>query len=124
MAKPAKFEAGKYWIGDLCHGPVDFQVDRAGVFFSGGKKCWWHHTWGGDGFFLGTDLNEYAVDAGLIGIVPASLAAPDEVLSGHFHTFKRPFDVQYTADGFFRFGKILILTNYNLTGDPTNGSNA
>lgn len=115
MARPAKFEAGKYWIGDMCYPGIDFPTDKQGVFWRGSHKCWWHYTYGGDGVFWGTNDAEYGVDGGNLGILPAELVPNGE--GGHFHEFTRPFEVQYTCDGMFVFGDVLILTNYELISE-------
>lgn len=119
MARPAKFKAGRYWIGDLCHAPVGIPK-REGVFSFEGHKCWFHYTYGGDGIFWGTDDKDYCVDGGNLGIVPAALMSHRQ--NGNFHKFTRDFEVLYTSDGMFSFGDLLILTNYRLIEQLETGS--
>lgn len=74
MKEFAKFGPGRYFIGDICYAlPEDLYnqiwgeqygyVDGAFQLFAA------HRTAYGDGCYSGSDGNEYAVDAGNIGIV-------------------------------------------------------
>jgi hypothetical protein len=65
----------------------------------------------GDGCYLGTDGNEYPVDAGLIGLVPFNVV---EDLSQHeknIVTFERPTLCINDGSGRLRFGHITIDTD-------------
>jgi hypothetical protein len=97
-----KFTAppGKYYIGDLCYVLGDGHYDRifgkiggfsdglyqkrdSEEFFFVAATAW------GDGCYIGSDGNQFAVDAGIIGITPISCCHKDDG-GGHFYTFKKP----------------------------------
>ena len=72
-----KFQAGKYYIGDLCYVMHEkwtefcHSTDNEGTLqkLSDNRSFWWHSTAYGDGNFNDQLGNEYPVDAGLIGII-------------------------------------------------------
>jgi hypothetical protein len=119
--------AGQYVIGDPCYAVPDQYwlplLDSCDYFRS--PVGWFSRTgystdknyvlafgtkWG-DGCYLGTDGNEYPVDAGLIGLVPFNVV---EDLSQHeknIVTFDRPTLCINDGSGRLRFGHITIDTD-------------
>lgn len=118
--------AGSYYIGDLCYvlsdeiydtvfrdvggyDPGLYQKKNSTDFFLVDGTAY------GDGLYKSTDLKSFAVDAGIIGIVPMSLVS-QKGAGGHFYTFKEP--VQCT----FRGGKFSFLSEYHEIVIDTRGS--
>jgi hypothetical protein len=116
--------AGQYVIGDPCYAvpdkdwddlllscnyfrnPIGYVVDGLQKFAVLGFGTKW-----GDGCYLGTDGNQYPVDAGLIGLVPIDLV---ENLSQHDGIIVHfPKDTLCIDDGSgkLRFGHITIDTD-------------
>jgi hypothetical protein len=104
--------AGSYYIGDLCYALGDDVYDK--VFGDVGgydAGLYTNKTTGGfflvsgtaygDGLYRGSDYKEFAVDAGIIGIAPMSLAKKGTE-GGHVYTFKEPVKCRF-GDGVFRF---------------------
>ena len=117
---------GTYYIGDLCYALSDELYD--GVFRDvGGYDPGLYQkkdstdfflvdgTAYGDGLYKSTDLKDFAVDAGIIGIVPISLVS-ESGNGGHFYTFKEP--VKCTFGG----GKFSFLSEYHEIVIDTGGS--
>jgi hypothetical protein len=121
--------AGTYWIGDPCYpfpndGPKSDEwsnaLDATNFFEKphcnlGPIQVLANDTSHGDGTYTGSDGNGYAVDAGLLGIMPEStvdyLGNDKEWLTkcGKFKTFDAPFKVVF-YDGCFQFGDLIIHT--------------
>jgi len=87
------FEAGTYYLGDLCYVLTKTQWDelmgqvidggwgcRDGEFTVDGKKVFLGTTYIGDGTYLDEIGNVYCVDSGTIGICPAELMANTDKL--------------------------------------------
>ena len=124
-----KLPAGVYYIGDPCYVIADEKWDAFWpLSFSDHPDChescavtefeghplYAHGTAYGDGVYLGSDGVEYAVDAGMIGIIPEALIAEesrgDIARLGSLVTFHEPFNA-YRDDNFtFHFGNIDIPT--------------
>lgn len=123
------FSAGRYYIGDPCYVIEDENWDNVlketGCFgyepFSGidenyyhlnGKVCWAHSTAWGDGTYFDNKGEEYWVDAGLLGVIPAEALEGDlEFRGGYgFTNFDKPFTVEYD-EGTFKIGDIIIPTD-------------
>lgn len=90
--------AGEYYIGDPCYIVSDDVWDQwctthemaYGCVITDGAKWVINSTHCGDGAFTGSDGRTYCVDAGTLGMVPASLFDPTKMKSaaklGAFHT--------------------------------------
>lgn len=70
--------AGKYYIGDLCYVMNEVWDLFCNNLTPGAHTIeyndhhyhyWWAHTANGDGVYLDQQLNQFPVDAGLIGII-------------------------------------------------------
>jgi len=122
----SSFPPGKYYVGDLCYAIADEYWDKFceltitgydvldGEFPWQGKKLYSHHTAYGDGCYFDEQGREYAVDAGLIGVLPADLITKTEYGDfeglAHIIEFKRPFEPYYEK-GKFYIGDIVIDTD-------------
>jgi hypothetical protein len=115
-----KFQAGKYYIGDLCYVMhekwTEFcnSTDNEGTLqkLSDNRTFWWHSTAYGDGVFTDQLDKEYPVDAGLIGIIDASSIAAipeNDIELGNVIEFPSDFEVEY-IDGTFYIGHVVIDT--------------
>lgn len=114
--------AGRYWIGDPCYAYEDHGVWMAlleSADYTGshrildaevpGERFLASGTAFGDGVYLDEDGNEYGVDAGLLGAVPAKDG--QRVPSGMREVeFTEPFEVGY-AEGKIAIGHIVIDTD-------------
>lgn len=116
--------AGKYYIGDLCyvlgnavydkvyggHGYGDglYVNKKTNEFFFVGATAY------GDGCYIGSDGKEFGVDAGIIGICPASCMRKDDG-GGHMYTFTEPVECKFKG-GFFDF-----ISGYNSLTIDTSG---
>lgn len=113
--------AGVYWIGDPCYIMSDDkwqvwldEVKEADNTMSGevdGLLCIGLHTEWGDGTYNDQYGNEYGVDAGMIGIIPAEGVAITDMDSGHFFDFKTDFVVKREDKGLLVFGHVQIVTD-------------
>lgn len=135
MSDAMVMPAGKYWIGDPCYifpndGPMSdkwIELMEKSDFFNisyvelddGKIKVWAAPTVYGDGVYSGihgSDVIDFAVDAGLIGIAPQEtvdyLGVQDSNLEtmALFVEFNTPFEVK-CLDGVFSFGHVYINTN-------------
>ena len=126
-----KFGPGRYYIGDPCYvirydAPdgdnwakllelleiEDGQNYRNGDVEFKGERLWMHGTAHGDGGYVGSDGNEYVVDSGTIGVVPAALMdVPEDEIKGlgRMVDFGSGFSVEYVGGSFF-IGSIEINT--------------
>ena len=115
---------GEYVLGDPCYTLGDDQsewealLDSCGYFFSQpignirNESIYAFHTSKGDGFYRGSDGVTYAVDSGMIGLVPSTLGL-GAVNNGLCHLIS--FDVDTickSADGVLMFGNIFINTRW------------
>lgn len=111
--------AGTYWLGDPCYAIEDGweRFLDEGIFAGGpigplGKngEALAFGTAYGDGCYEGSDGNHYAVDAGLIGLVPVKHAekTPNDKLSKKV-TFTEP-TLCTNRNGLMKFGSITIDT--------------
>lgn len=119
-----RFPPGKYYVGDLCYVIKDWDkfCDMTSVgdsvldghFAWEGKFLWTHGTAYGDGTYLDNHGREYAVDAGLIGVIPADLITKDNSNGcpiedlGQILEFIRPFECSY-EDGKFYIGDDVVI---------------
>ena len=117
----ATLPAGDYWVGDPCYA-IEYQADwmdwleaakyeTENVLLADhqGKAAVGIGTAYGDGVYRGSDGNDYPVDAGLIGAVPA------EVVTGtpsgmNLVTFAADFDASRDDNGTITIGHIRIAT--------------
>lgn len=124
----AILKKGRYYIGDPSYlfwksrsEAIDtiLSANRDEAFKVFGKFCFVSGTAHGDGVYPDTTGREYAVDTGMIGILPASLMNRDKVYKGslietnklaHIITFKEDFECS-AEDGIFTFGNIIINTS-------------
>jgi len=126
MKTELQFKAGKYYIGDPCyvfHDKEWSDVLSQTDYFSkaikvkgksypvlGGSTAY------GDGVYIGSDGLNYAVDSGMIAIIPFAACSKKEVYNhavygfiGHFITFKEAFEASQEF-GIFKFGNLEIDT--------------
>lgn len=135
MSRFMMMPAGKYWIGDPSYvfsamnhkwhqlfDETDFFMDAYGELDDGKIKVWAESTAYGDGFYYGSNGFGFAVDSGLIGIVPQETVEylnnsdVDSDYSGMFIEFSEPFEVE-AHNGKFAFGHIIIDTGFNYDDD-------
>lgn len=127
MMRPVtKFTAppGKYYIGDLCYALSDDIYDRIFGLYGYESGLYSHNngkdfflvdgTAYGDGCYPSSDGKEFAVDAGIIGICPASLAGKGGD-GGHFYTF----DSEVRCS--FKSGRFTFDSGYNTLVIDTTG---
>jgi hypothetical protein len=121
---------GKYYIGDLCYVLGDDVYDKVfggqgyemGLYTQTGTDNFFlvDSTAYGDGLYLGSDRREFAVDAGLIGITPASCMAKNDG-GGQIYTFTNPVECRF-KNGRFSFtssnGSFYLMID--TTGDDDN----
>ncbi len=116
--------AGKYYIGDLCY--VLGNTLYKGVFGKNGYESGLYTqkdtgnfflvagTAYGDGEYTGSDDRAFVVDAGIIGITPASCMTKNDG-GGHIYTFEKPVQCTF-GDGIFTF----VVSGYTLLEIDTN----
>lgn len=105
---------GQYYIGDLYYVLDDKLYDK--VFGATAYEGGFYQqkdtnnfflvdtTAHGDGCFVGSDMREFCVDAGIIGITPVSCMAKNDG-GGHIYTFKHPVECSFKNGRFsFRWG--------------------
>lgn len=121
---------GKYYIGDLCYVLGDDVYDKVfgeqgyegGLYKQEGTANFFlvDNTAYGDGLYIGSDRREFAVDAGIIGITPASCMAKNDG-GGQVYTFNDPVECRF-KDGRFSFtssnGSFYLMID--TTGDDDN----
>lgn len=110
---------GEYYIGDLCYVQKlsDVWDDFCNEFFRvehsevAGVEFFAAGTAYGDGGYTGSDGIEYAVDAGLIGIISAKHLTAEDRAKDYVNVtkFDKPFNVS-AEKGVFYFGRIVIDT--------------
>ncbi len=113
-----KFEAGKYYIGDLCYvvkneGAWDKLLEDTNHFKKENqtyKGCpiFAHSTALGDGEYFDQEDRRYLVDGGIIGIMPFEVME-GVGYGGHILDINRNFEVNYN-EGIFTFDNIVIDT--------------
>lgn len=120
-----RFEPGTYYIGDPCYVIKDDDwmayLESYGEGWGQGQattfqghKVWHNGTNFGDGCYPGSDGHSYAVDAGIIGIIPEALIFNkyDHIAElGRIVKFDKPFFVWSDNDSTFHFGDIVIVTD-------------
>lgn len=127
MTTSYTFQAGKYYIGDICYAILDQNWDKLieetgcfgldtnsnvnwdGRFIYNSQVCFVDSTAYGDGVFFDNEGREYGVDAGLIGIMPIKACDGDSMNGGNIVEFKTVFRV-FANNGSFQFGNITIET--------------
>jgi hypothetical protein len=124
MYKSVLFDAGTFWIGDLCYVMSDewdevcdltIQNNKCvgGVYqLANGRKFGMWYTAYGDGVYFDNNGNEYPVDSGSIGIIlveDISETGREEINLGNVFKFETSFDTT-CADGVFIFDNIHIDT--------------
>ena len=114
------FPAGKYYIGDLCYALGDeyyenifggfgyedglYQQNNSNHFFFVASTSF------GDGLYVGSDGNEFGVDAGILSILPESMMAKND--GGHVYDFKEPVTCKFKNGKFtFESGKTFLRIN-------------
>lgn len=119
-----KFEAGKYYVGDLCYVLGDRwdefceltitgrEVLSGGFVMKDGTRFWTHCTMYGDGSYRDGQGRKYAVDAGIIGVVAFDQIDKDPscIGGGQVIEFKTGFE-PYFVNGVFNIGNISIDTS-------------
>jgi hypothetical protein len=125
------FPAGEYYIGDPCYAVANskwkhlikstgcFGLENTcknpaknwwdGVFYYRKMKCFANGTRHGDGTYFDNFDRRYGVDAGLIGIIPASVCDGDYLEGGNIVKFENYFTVD-SDKGLFIFGNVIIKT--------------
>lgn len=116
--------AGKYYIGDLCYALSDSVYEsifgnlggyESGLYQKKDSTDFFlvDNTAYGDGLYGGTDGKEFAVDAGIIGICPASMIGPEkDGDGGHIYEFKDPVKCRFSGGVFtFKSGYIRLVIN-------------
>lgn len=121
---------GTYYIGDLCYVLGDALYD--GVY---GKKdyadgLYTHQgmdtfflvagTAYGDGEYRGSDGRTFTVDAGILGITPASCMSKNDG-GGHLYTFDHPVECAFKG-GYFTFISGHTLLEIDTTGSEAVGA--
>ena len=120
-------KAGLYYVGDPCYAfdeswhkileDTKYLEDGEHKIF--GKTIFAGHTAYGDGEYKDNFGRKYAVDAGLLAIMPVSLINIDKKVSRkeiekskvmHIVIMDKDFDCEMVGDGVFRFGDIKIDT--------------
>lgn len=113
--------AGKYYVGDPCYAVPDSRWEewlKAANFEDEGRflvaNIDGHAVLGigtayGDGTYEGNDGNSYPVDAGLLGLVPVSIAEPS-FPDLPLVEFTSDFECSYD-DGVVTLGRITIDTD-------------
>ena len=109
MAFVYDIPAGTYYIGDLCYALGNDIYDNifggtgycSGIYEEKATKRLFlvAGTAAGDGMYPGSDGNEFAVDAGIIGICSSSLMEKSGD-GGHVYTFKSPVRCKFAAGRF------------------------
>jgi hypothetical protein len=115
-----KLKAGKYYVGDPCYvlqgkQSAWMKVLEASDYFNKpytkkGKTAVAFGTAYGDGEYYDQDGNAYPVDAGLIGVVPVSMATRKKPTGVHLVDFKKPFECEQDGS-VLKFGHIVIDTD-------------
>lgn len=126
-----KFDKGTYYVGDPCfvlgegeyEKLLDTQVnketrDRGETALLKGS-IWCHSTAYGDGDFKGARGERYAVDSGMLSVIPFGLADIEKLKKlgnlGVIEHFKEPFECSY-KDGRFTLGHLSIDTGTEVDG--------
>jgi hypothetical protein len=111
--------AGKYYLGDPCYtlgGDKWLDVLKQSDYFDkpyvkGKKMAVAFGTAYGDGQYMDQYGNEYPVDAGMIGLVPVSMATIKKPTGVHMFTFTEPIECEDRGDGVLYFGGYAIDTD-------------
>ena len=125
---------GKYYIGDLCYALSDTIYDTVfgniGEYDSGFYKnnknndfFMVDNTAYGDGCYIASDGKEFCVDAGIIGVCPASMIGKGtghqkDGEGGHIYEFKDPVKCRFKSGVFtFKSESIKLVINTTDEGD-------
>jgi hypothetical protein len=117
---------GKYYIGDLCYVLDDPVYDTifgglggydSGLYQEKGTDRFFfvERTAYGDGLYYDSEGRDYGVDAGIIGICPASLMAKNDG-GGQMHEFTEPVLCKFKG-GVFKFTSGFNEVSINTQGD-------
>lgn len=123
VALTVRVEAGEYFLGDPCHA-VDIKTwddfcdklsyNEAGSITAIGEwQVLAFRTAIGDGYYSGSDGVTYAVNTGLIGLVPVELIQRrnlDLAKLGRMVNFETPQACSRDTEGVMHFGTIVIDT--------------
>lgn len=118
--------AGDYYVGDPCYTvpdhlwmtwleAADYETENILAAEVAGHPVLGIGGFGGDGVYAGSDGNEYPVDAGVLGLVPAALAREhgvkvrDDLVK--LKRFATPIKCSLGSDGHVRLGNLVIYTN-------------
>ena len=123
-----KLKKGIYYIGDPCYifnkswddllESNDY-FNKEGVINIFNNECVISNTDYGDGIYFDNSGRKYAVDSGLIGILPIELIDKDKVVTFdevensiymHMYAYAEDFEVD-VFEGVFYFGNVIIDTN-------------
>ena len=117
--------AGTYYIGDLCYVLGNDVYDNifggtgygSGIYEekNTGRAFLVAGTAYGDGMYVNSDMKDFAVDAGIIGICSHSLMAKNDG-GGHVYTFAGPVECDFN-DGRFFFNSGTTYMVIDTTGD-------
>lgn len=114
---------GEYYISDpcycfnhdtwseLCDLTDCFQDEEKPVIEFRGAPLLSFSTAHGDGTFTDNYDHEYGVDAGMIGLVPVSIAEKDPGDLGRKYKFDKRFSCSRSTDGTLKFGQFKIRTD-------------
>lgn len=119
-----KLPPGEYYIGDPCYvfssKTWDELLDETDSFEEkdihnfNGRDLWAHSTAWGDGTYCDQNGIEYAVDSGMLGIIPLALIDnPEGLEHGTVIKFQRDVVVEF-ENGVFWFGHIRIDTDNSI----------
>lgn len=133
------FEAGKYYVGDLCYVlteangwnwsslldatenlGVELPHDETtGYYLYSGTKLFSSGTHYGDGSYPDQDGREYLVDAGIIGCIPIEcIGEKANTDGGHVINFSRAFSCyKCDSEGLIKIGHIQIDTKLSYEDD-------
>ena len=117
---------GEYYVGDPCYAfsndarwmgwleAANYTEPRIRILYATlqGQPVVGVNTAHGDGAYTGSDGFEYGVDAGLIGVVPVSVAEDNALWAMRKVTFDSDFDISWDdEEGTITIGDITIPTD-------------
>ena len=118
MSHELMLPPGDYYLGDPCYVVQDWEdfltefwkFDRGGVFKFQGKTCAAFYTKYGDGQYEVVEgaWGTLPVDAGMIGMIPMSIAG-DAGVAGVDVELRQPAKC-WESDGWLHFGDIVVNT--------------
>jgi hypothetical protein len=123
MSETTTMPGGTYWVGDPCYGvpdeywmqwleAADYTHNRILQAEVLGRQVLGIGTAHGDGCYFDQNGDDYPVDAGLIGLVPASLCQTPP-FGMKLHVFSGPITCGYEEDG-----GVIVLGDLRIVTDP------